>query len=323
MTNFEKSANVSLEEASFEVHGSEHNYYPPPRTRKSSRGRLLREIRLPRVKRRQRGNVIVILSFGWLLLMVVIALIAQWLPIRSPNSIVGFPNLNPSWGREFLGTDAIGRSMVSRLAYGTRVSLEVSCLVVLVALVVGGAVGLLSVYYRGSVTVVADWIANTILSIPGLLLLLVLLVLFRPSLLVLVGCISVIFFPGFMRITRATGHSHMASEFIMAARGFGASPFRIITRELLPNTAVALITFCTLALPGAMLTEGALSYLGFGLPPPTPSWGQMIAQGQQQLTAAPWQSITPCILFVMTVFAFYTAGDWLRSRIDIHGLDQH
>jgi len=166
----------------------------------------------------------------------------------------------------------------------------------------------------------SDLVANTILSIPGLLLLLSLLVIFKPSIPVLVGTISVIFFPGFMRLTRATALSHMEKEFIVAARGLGASASRIILRELVPNTMVSLITFCAVALPGAMLTEGGLSYLGFGVQAPTPSWGQMIAQGQLDLSSAPWQSIVPCIVFFLSVYSLYTVGDWLRARVDLEGL---
>jgi peptide/nickel transport system permease protein len=268
---------------------------------------------------RRRPKPVLALCAAWLGLLVLLALFANVLPVKDPSAVIGGPNGNPAWGAQFFGTDAIGRSMVSRLVFGARVSLEISVLVTVVALVVGGAAGLLSAFFRGAVTFVADTIANTILSVPGLLLLLAIVVVFHPSLPVLVGAIALLYLPGFMRVTRATALSLIEREYVVAARSLGATQARIIGRELLPNTAVALVTYAALALPGAMLAEGGLSYLGFGVQPPTPSWGQMIAQGQQQLTTAPWQAIIPCLVFSITIFALYSAGDWLRARLDVRG----
>lgn len=268
---------------------------------------------------RRRPKPVLALCAFWLGLLIVLAVFANVLPIKDPSAVIGPPNVNPSWGSEFLGTDAIGRSMVSRLVFGARVSFEIAILVTVLAMVVGGAIGLLSAFFRGAVTFVADTIANTILSVPGLLLLLAIVVVFHPSVPVLVVAIALLYLPGFMRVTRATATSLIEREYVVAARSLGATQARIIVRELLPNTAVALVTYAALALPGAMLAEGGLSYLGFGVQPPTPSWGQMIAQGQQQLTTAPWQAIIPCLVFSVTIFALYSVGDWLRARLDVRG----
>lgn len=272
-----------------------------------------------RSQARRRPRVILLLCAIWLGFMVFLALFASVLPIADPTKVIGAPNVGPSWSREFLGTDAVGRSMVSRLVFGAQVSFEISVLVTLVACVVGGTVGLLAVYFRGIVNFIADTIANTILSLPGILLLLTIIVVFHPTVKVLVLSIALVFFPGFMRVTRARTRSLVEQDYIVAARSLGAGHFRIIVRELLPNAAVSLVTFAVLALPGAMLAEGGLSYLGFGVQPPTPSWGQMIAQGQQMLTTAPWQAIIPCIVFAFTIFAMYSLGDWLRIKIDVRG----
>jgi peptide/nickel transport system permease protein len=268
---------------------------------------------------RRRPKPVLALCALWLGLMIVLAIFANVLPVKDPSAVIAGPNVNPAWGSEFFGTDAIGRSMVSRLVFGARVSFEIAVLVTLVAMIVGGAVGLLSAFFRGAVTFVADTIANTILSVPGLLLLLAIVVVFHPSIPVLVLAIALLHLPGFMRVTRATAISLIEREYVVAARSLGATQARIIGRELLPNSAVALVTYATLALPGAMLAEGGLSYLGFGVQPPTPSWGQMIAQGQQQLTTAPWQAIVPCLVFAVTIFALYSVGDWLRARLDVRG----
>jgi peptide/nickel transport system permease protein len=268
---------------------------------------------------RRRPKPVLALCACWLGLMILLAIFANVLPIKDPGAVISGPNVNPAWGAQFFGTDAIGRSMVSRLVFGARVSFEIAILVTVVAMVVGGSIGLLSAFFRGAVTFVADTIANTILSVPGLLLLLAIVVVFHPSVPVLIGAIALLYLPGFMRVTRATATSLIEREYVAAARSLGATQARIILRELLPNTAVALVTYAALALPGAMLAEGGLSYLGFGVQPPTPSWGQMIAQGQAQLTIAPWQAIIPCLVFSVTIFALYSVGDWLRARLDVRG----
>jgi peptide/nickel transport system permease protein len=268
---------------------------------------------------RSRPKPVITVCAAWLGLLVLVAIFANVLPISDPAKVVGIPNVNPAWGSQFLGTDAVGRSMVGRLSFGARTSFEISILVTLVAMVVGGGIGLLSAFFKGPVTFVANTIANTILSIPGLLLMLAIVVVFHPTIPVLILSIALLYLPGFMRVTRATALSLIEREYVVAARSLGASQFRIIAKELLPNTAVALVTYAALALPGAMIAEGGLSYLGFGVQAPTPSWGQMIAQGQQQLTFAPWQVIIPCIVFALTVFALYTLGDWLRARLDVRG----
>ncbi len=286
--------------------------------RKRHRGAFRLGTGADRASRRRPKPVITACAL-WLGLLIVVAVFANVLPISDPSKVIGIPNANPAWGGQFLGTDAIGRSMVARLAFGARVSFEISLLVTLVAMVVGGAIGLLSAFFRGPVTFVADTIANTILSVPGLLLMLAIVVVFHPTIPVLILAIALLYLPGFMRVTRATAISLIEREYVVAARSLGASQFRIIARELLPNTAVALVTYAALALPGAMIAEGGLSYLGFGVQAPTPSWGQMIAQGQQQLNTSPWQVIIPCIVFAITIFALYSVGDWLRARLDVRG----
>jgi peptide/nickel transport system permease protein len=285
------------------------------RLRSAFSGPLTGNLRLPR----KRPTVIFIACAIWLGFVLLLAIFANVLPIANPTVVVGNINVDPNLSHEFLGTDAIGRSMISRLVFGAQVSFEISILVNLVAATVGGGIGLLSAYFKGPVTFVANTIANTILSIPGLLLLLAIVVAFHPSVVVLVLAIGFLFIPGYMRITRANALSQMQQEYIVAARGLGATPRRIIMGELLPNTILTLVTFSAITIPGAMLVEGSLSYLGFGVQLPTPSWGQMIAQGQESLSFAPWQAIIPCIVFAVTVFTLYTVGDWVRAKLDVRG----
>lgn len=252
----------------------------------------------------------------WVAIVVIVALTVQWIPIHSPVGVIGIPNANPSWSHELLGTDAIGRSMDSRLAYGARVSLEISVLATLIPLCIGIIFGLLSTYYGGALTVITDIIGNSILSIPGLLFLLAVVVALGSSKPVLIGAISILFIPAYMRLSRAGAMTQMEREYVAAARGLGASAKRILVLELLPNTLPSLFTYSLVVLPAVIILEGTLSFLGFGVQPPTPTWGQMIAQGEQYMTTNPWQAFIPCVVLFFTVFALNTLGDYFRAKID-------
>ncbi|BCB76619.1 ABC transporter permease [Phytohabitans flavus] len=269
-----------------------------------------------RQRRRRRSNVSVALAFGWAGLIVLLCLTAQWLPLHDPTTSVGNPNLEPSLTREFLGTDAIGRSLLSRIAYGARASVEISLSATLLAMVIGVILGLATVYLRGVFTEIVDTLTNAVLAVPALLLLLAIMMALRPSTPVLIGALGFIFIPAFMRLTRASAQSQMHREYVLAARAMGAGGPRLMLREVLPNAILPVISYAALVLPSIMITEGSLSYLGFGVQPPTPSWGAMIAQGQPALARAPWPTIIPCIVMFATVLALNTIGDWLRVRMD-------
>jgi peptide/nickel transport system permease protein len=255
----------------------------------------------------------------WIGAVVLVALTVQWLPIHSYVGVIGTPNQGPSLSHELLGTDAIGRSMDSRLAFGARTSLGISVLATIIPLIIGIVLGLVSVYYGGGLTVGTDILCNSILSIPGLLFLLAIVVAMGSSTPVLVGAISLLFIPAYMRLSRANAMSQMERQYVTAARAMGASSFRILTRELLPNTLPSLLTYALVVLPAVIIIEGTLSFLGFGVQPPTPSWGQMIAQGEQYMTVAPWQAFIPCLILFLTVFSLNTLGDHFRAKIDVRG----
>lgn len=275
---------------------------------------------LPRRHRRSwTRSVPVVLAFGWLALLLVVALTAQWLPIHNAIDPVGLPNMAPNMSHEFLGTDTIGRSILSRLAYGTRVSCGIAVLSTLIAMVVGGMLGLVSAYFRGWVTWVVDIIANTVLAVPMLLLLLALVLAMRPSISSLIAALSVVFVPAFTRLTRAQAQSQLSRDYVLAARFMGARWYRILFREVLPNSVLALLTYAALVLPGVVVAAGSLSYLGFGVPAPTADWGSMIAQAQINLTTAPWPALIPCIVLVITVISLNTASDYIRVRFDVRG----
>lgn len=276
------------------------------------------------VSRRARAHrsLTVMLAGAWVTFALLVAIAANWLPIRSPAVPIGIPNTPPHWGAEFFGLDAVGRSMISRLVFGARTSYEIAICTTAVALCVGCAIGLVAVYVRGVVSFLADLLCNVILSIPGVLLLLTIAVAVKPSYIEVIGAISLLFLPGFIRLARATALSQIEEPYVLSARGLGASPARIIIHELLPNTLVALVTYAGVVLPSVMLIEGALSYLGYGLPAPASSWGEMIALGQADINVSPWQAVIPALIFAVNVMSLYILTDWLRLRVDVKGIDR-
>lgn len=271
---------------------------------------------------RRPKKLALILAMAWVTFVLLLAITADLLPIQDIILPIGRSNEPPHWGREFLGLDVVGRSMVSRLVFGARTSYLIAICATALSLFIGCAVGLLAVYYRGVVDFLVNLLCNVILSLPGVLLLLTLAVVFTPSYWEVIWAIALVKLPGFIRVVQAIGRSEIEKSYIIAARGMGATGGRIIWRELLPSTLVSIVTYAGVVLPTVMLTEGALSYLGFGVPSPVASWGQMIAQGQHSIRTAPWQAISPAILFGINILALYTIADWLRVKVGVRSVDR-
>lgn len=263
---------------------------------------------------RMRGWGVIALAMAWLALLVIVAVTAQWLPIPRPGIGVDTPNLAPHWGREFLGTDGAGRSMLSRIIFGTRISLVIACAATGGSAVIGGVIGLLSAYFGSTVRLIGEIIANTLLAVPGLLLAIFFVLVFGASVgVITLGC-GIVFIAGFVRLVRSNASRELTLGYAIAAGGLGASPWRIIFRELLPNVWPSLISLVSLVIPSAIILAGGLSFLGYGVQSPTPDWGNMIASGAQELQTTPWPAVVPCVVLVITVFALITVGDYLRLR---------
>jgi peptide/nickel transport system permease protein len=184
-------------------------------------------------------------------------------------------------------------------------------------MVFGILMGLLAVSFGRVANTVINVLANTVLSVPNLLLLLAIVLAFTPSLFVLTAALGLVHIPHFMRLTYSNARSQMARDYVVSARVLGAGPGRLILKEVLPNTALTLISYAVVLLPAVIVAEGSLSFLGFGVPPPTPSWGGMIAQGAPNLTVAPAPALIPCGALFLTVFCLNTLGDHLRVRLDV------
>lgn len=215
-----------------------------------------------------------------------------------------------------LGTDRLGRDMLARIVYGSRVSLAVGALAVLLASAVGAGVGLVAGYYGGRVDAVLMRITDATLSFPTILLALILAVTVGPSFTNVVVAIAVILWARYARVIRGQVLTLMALDFIAQARLAGASAWRIITRHLLPNTLNTLVVLITLQVGYVIIVEASLSFLGAGIPPPTPAWGSMIAEGRDFVTSAWWVSFLPGLAILLVVLAFNLLGDWLRDTLD-------
>ncbi|AYJ48311.1 ABC transporter permease [Rhodococcus sp. P1Y] len=272
-------------------------------------------LRSPNGRRRKR-DVGALLGAIWVVTIVVAAAAASILPIPGYDAIGSEYSLPPfsSLGH-MLGTDQLGRDQLSRALYGARISLSVGLGATLLALVVGTTIGVLAGYYRGAVDKVTGIGTDVVLAFPPLILLIALVAVMESSVWTLVLGLGLVGMPTFARIARANTIAFTHREFVIAAGAMGASDFRILLRELLPNVLLPVVSFATVVAAGLVVAEGSLSFLGLGVPPPTPSWGGMIAAGRSTLYETPFLVLVPGAFFFLTVFSLNRIGDWARSNI--------
>jgi peptide/nickel transport system permease protein len=220
-------------------------------------------------------------------------------------------------GREFmLGADGFGRDLLSRTIWGARVSIIVGLLSVIVGAAIGVLIGVVPGYLGGRVDQVAMGVVDIVMAFPMLLLAITIVAVFGGGLLNLVIAIGISNVPHFARITRGEALRVRNLEYVDAARAIGASQTRVILRHIFPNLLATMVVLFTLRTSSAVLTESSLSFLGLGLPPPLPSWGVMLAEGQRFLTVAPWVSIVPGAAIALLVFGLNLFGDGLRDAMD-------
>ncbi|MGY1550499.1 ABC transporter permease [Microbacterium sp. A588] len=258
----------------------------------------------------------------WLLLIMLAAVLFPLLPIAGYETVVGPPRTPPSLTQGIdlvLGTDGFGRSNLSRCLAGARVSLLVGLVAGLAGFIVGGLLGAIAAYYRRATDAVISLIADIILAFPPLILLLALSAIREQSLDTLLVGLSVISVPAFLRLARANTFAWSSREFVLAARNMGASSSRILFREISPNVLPSLAVYLPIVIATLIVAEGSLSFLGLGVPPPTPSWGGMIAAGKSSIATAPYLVFVPAVFVFLTVFSLNQAGDALRRRFDPSG----
>ena len=257
------------------------------------------------------------LGFGLVALVLLAAIFA---PILAPyNPLVGNLKdayLTPPGTHYLLGTDSQGRDVLSRVVYGARISLAVGVVSQSVAVLLGVTLGLLSGYYGRWVDSVIMRLADVTLAFPTLLLLIAVAAAVRPSLLVVFVIIGAVGWAGMARLVRSQVLVLRNAEFVSASRALGARDRSILWHHLLPNVRAQIIVSATLGMAGAVMAEAALSFIGLGAQPPTPSWGAMVAEGRDLLRVAPWVSFAPGMAIGLAVLGFNLMGDGLREALD-------
>ena len=260
-----------------------------------------------------------------LIIIGVMVFAAVFAPILAPYSptknTLRDKLLPPAWQEDgtrehLLGTDILGRDILSRLIHGARVSLIVATTALLSGGLIGGALGVISGYVGGKVDTMIMRAVDATLAFPTILFALLLAVTMGQGLLTVVLAVTLILWARFARVTRGEVMSLKTSDFISLARIHGCSSFRIMAIHIMPNVFNTFMVMLTLHVGLVILTEASLSFLGAGIPPPTPSWGQMVADGRAKVASAWWISIIPGVAITMVVIAFNLFGDWLRDRLD-------
>ena len=226
------------------------------------------------------------------------------------------PSFAASGSEYFLGTDSVGRDMLSRIIYGARVSLIVAGVTFAISGTIGTLLGLMSGYYGGWVDELIMRIVDIKLSLPFILLGMVMVIVLGRSFGVLVGILGFWFWSGFARQVRGEVLSLKESDYVSLAKVAGASGPRILGRHILPGVINTVIVVGTLQVGSVILAEASLSFLGVGVPPPTPAWGSMVASGRLYVTTAWWITVFPGVAIALTVLAVTFLGDWLRDRLD-------
>jgi len=261
-----------------------------------------------------RRNPTIVVGGALMLLLFAIAIFAPWIA-GDPLRLNPINRLRPPSERFWFGTDQFGRDVFSRTIYGTRVSMVVGFSVATVASLLGLTIGLLCGFYK-SVDGIVMRVMDGIMAIPSILLAIALITLTRPGLAVVIAAIVIPEIPRIVRLVRSVVLSLRAQPFIEAAIAGGTKAPKLLLRHILPNTLAPLIVQSTYICASAILTEAALSFLGVGVPPEIPSWGNIIAQGRSFFLIAPWSILIPGIFLAVMVLGVNMLGDGLRDRLD-------
>ncbi|RUM07247.1 ABC transporter permease subunit [Rhizobium chutanense] len=268
---------------------------------------------------RNKGAVIGLAVF---IVILVVAVFAPLFAPHEPNEqnravLLAVPAWMEGGSASFpLGTDAVGRDILSRLIYGARFSLFIGVVVVTLSVICGVLIGLVAGYFRGSIDTAIMRLMDIILAFPSLLLALVLVAVLGPGLTNAMIAISLVNQPHFVRLTRASVISEREKEYVIASRVAGAGTLRLMFKTILPNCLGPLIVQATLAFSAAILDAAALGFLGMGAQPPTPEWGTMLAESREFISRAWWVVTFPGLAILITVLAINLMGDGLRDALD-------
>lgn len=294
---------------------------PPLSTQQQTSASPIR-LRLPRLFRK-RIPAYIVLSAVLLSGLVVAILGAEIIAPYEPNAMALANRLDPPLGlpgstpAHLLGTDATGRDILSRILYGGQISLQVGVIATALGALIGTTVGIVSGYFRGWLDATAMFLVDVQLSLPFLLLAIAVALVLGTSLSVLIGIAAFATWPAYTRVMRGVVLSLRQREYVVAARSLGAGNIHIMLRHILPGLAAPLLVLVTLNIGRLILLESSLSFLGIGIPPTTPSWGNMINEGREYLSTAWWISVMPGLALLMVTMTIGIIGDWLRDVLDV------
>ena len=264
-----------------------------------------------------RRNRLACVSAAVVIALILLAAFAPWIAPRDPLYLdLTYKFAKPGEAGFALGADELGRDVLSRLLHAGRVSLAVGLMTAVIAVLVGSILGALAGYYGGAVDAAIMRLADVLLSMPTIFVLLALAAFLKPTLFAITLIIGLNSWMSVARLVRGQILSIKQQEFILAARAMGANDRRLIFRQLLPNALAPVLVAATLNVATAILLESSLSYLGYGIQPPTASWGNMLNNAQTYVLYAPWVAIYPGLMITVTVLSFNFAGDGLRDALD-------
>ncbi|MEI2706619.1 MAG: ABC transporter permease [Ilumatobacteraceae bacterium] len=272
----------------------------------------------PRTRRDRRVGIR--LAGVWLTVVVAAAVTADLLPLGDPNKLaIGAKLARPLTAGHLLGTDGLGRDLLSRVVFGARVSLIVAAVSVIVGVLIGGALGVLAGYRGGLVDLVIMGALDVVLAFPALVLLLALVAVVGQSLITISFVVGLLSVPFYARVARATTLQVRSAEYVTAARVLGVRPGRVLLGEVVPQVVLPLFTFATVAMAAVVVLEGSLAYLNLSVAPPTPTWGLIIAEGKRHLREAPHVVAVPASTLFLTVLSLNVLGQAGRARVSDRG----
>ena len=272
-------------------------------------------LRSPAVKRFTRNRAALV-GLALVVVLAAVALLAPVLAPYAPDAQNLRARLRPPSGEHWFGTDEFGRDILSRVLFGARVSLLTGLVPVLVAALIGSALGLVAGFYRGRLDAVLMRVMDVLLAFPSLLLALAVVGTLGPGLENAVIAVAIVGIPSYARIVRSVVIAAREEDFVTAAKALGARDPRLLLKHVLPSALGALSVQATLGIGFAILSMAGLSFLGLGVQPPTADWGEMLARGRRYLPGSPWLLLYPGAAISLTVLAFNLLGDGLRDALD-------
>ena len=261
-------------------------------------------------------NKLMLTGGGLVFLLLIISILAPWFAPYDPgqidlNNVLAAPSMH-----HWFGTDQLGRDVLSRMIWGARISLKVGFVATGFAIVIGTMLGAVSGYYGGWVDSIIMRFVDIMLCFPAFFLILAVIAFLEPSIWNIMIIIGLTGWMGVTRLVRADFISLRERDFVHAAKAIGASDLRIIFLHILPNSMASILVAATLGIAGAILTESALSFLGIGVQPPTPSWGNILTAGKDNIDIAWWLSLYPGLAILMTVVGYNLLGEGIRDLLD-------